>query len=122
MMQAEEKVLERDVIDGVTVLRLMVTDPGLETALWVLEDEFGGILESCAEGALSVVLNLASVENIPTTVLAKLLSFRTKVQAAGGRLCLCCVKPQIREIFKITRFDKLFSLYEHEAEAVAAMR
>ncbi len=121
-MRADKKILEREVIGGVTVLRVLVPELGPDAALWMLEDEFSHILEAPAEGPTRVVLNLGPLQHIHTTVLAKLVSFRTKVLAAGGEVCLCCVSPGVREILQVTHFDRLFSIYPAEPEALAAMR
>jgi anti-sigma B factor antagonist len=40
------------------------------------------------------------------------------VQSAGGRLVLCNIDPQIREVFEITRLDKLFVIKNDEQEAL----
>jgi anti-sigma B factor antagonist len=38
--------------------------------------------------------------------------------SAGGRLKLCGIAPDIMAAFRITRFDRLFEIHEHESTAL----
>jgi anti-anti-sigma regulatory factor len=40
------------------------------------------------------------------------------VQSAGGRLVLCNIDASIREVFEITKLDKLFVIKNDEQEAL----
>ncbi len=116
-----EEFLESELIEGVRVLRPRVARLEDATALLVLEDELRQILEESGQAPPKVVLNLESIEYIITTALAKLMSYRAKILAQGGKMALCCVRPAIKEVMKITQFDRAFSFYESESEALADM-
>jgi anti-sigma B factor antagonist len=42
-----------------------------------------------------------------------------KVKAAKGKMRLCNLRPEIYEVFSITKLDKLFDLTADEADALA---
>jgi anti-sigma B factor antagonist len=41
-----------------------------------------------------------------------------KVRAAHGKLRLCCIRPEIYEVFTITRLNKLFSIHDTQEQAL----
>ena len=69
-----------------------------------------------------VLLNFDSVEFMSSAALNKLISLNTKVKAAAGRLKLCCLRAVIKEVFTITRLDRVFDLRKSEEEAIEAFK
>jgi anti-sigma B factor antagonist len=53
-----------------------------------------------------------------SAALGKLITLNKKVQTAGGRLVLCNIRQEIREVFEITKLDKLFVIKRDEQEAL----
>ena len=43
------------------------------------------------------------------------------MRKAGIQFVLCSLKPTVAELLDLTRLNKLFSIYEEEADAVAEM-
>ena len=70
------------------------------------------------DGKRKLLLNFGNVEYMSSAALGKLITLNKKVQAAGGRLILCNIDPQIREVFEITKLDKLFDIRNEEQEAL----
>src|SRR5262249_33652737 len=56
----------------------------------------------------NVLLNFREVQAMSSTMLAVLLKVARKVASAQGRLKLCSISPDLVEIFRITRFDRMF--------------
>ncbi len=54
-----------------------------------------------------------------TAILGKLITLDKKVKANSGKMKLCCIRPEIFEVFKITKLDRLFDIKKDEAEALA---
>ena len=50
----------------------------------------------------------------------KLITLDRKVKSAQGRLKMCNIKPEILEVFQITKLNKVFDIRAGEAEAIAA--
>jgi anti-sigma B factor antagonist len=57
-----------------------------------------------------------------SAALNKLISLNSKVKAAAGRLKLCCLRAEIKEVFTITRLDRVFDLRKTEEDALAAFK
>ena len=75
-----------------------------------------GLMEST--GCKKVVLDLGTVEGMSTAFMGKLVALHRQVEAAGGRLVLCQVRPALLEVFTICRFNKLVQIYAGEQEAL----
>ena len=65
---------------------------------------------------ISLVLDLAKVANMSSAMLGKLVALQKAVKKCKGRMAVCSVKPQIMELFKVTKLHKLFDI-RPEAEA-----
>jgi anti-sigma B factor antagonist len=64
------------------------------------------------------VLNLAVVQRMTSSLVAKLLVLQRKVEAAHGRLVLCRLQPGIGEVFKILQLLPLFTICANERQAL----
>jgi anti-sigma B factor antagonist len=67
-----------------------------------------------------ILLNFSSVEFLSSAALGKLITMDKKVKAAGGSLKLSNIKPEIYEVFAITKLNRLFDIRDEEPEALAA--
>jgi len=67
-----------------------------------------------------LLLNFVSVEFLSSAALGKLITLDKKVKARGGRLKLSNIRPEIYEVFAITKLNKLFDIKDDEADALAA--
>jgi anti-anti-sigma factor len=82
-----------------------------------LADELLALVEK--EQRKNVLLNFADVEFFSSAVLNKLILLEKKVKPGGGKLALCNLKPEIFEVFAVTRLTQLFSIKRTEQEALA---
>jgi anti-sigma B factor antagonist len=80
-------------------------------------EELGEELE---DNRKKLLLNFTGVEFLSSAALNKLIILDKKVKANGGRLKLCQVRPEIAEIFAITRLDRLFDIRDEEKTALEA--
>jgi anti-sigma B factor antagonist len=67
-----------------------------------------------------ILLNFSSVEFLSSAALGKLITMDKKMKAGGGTLKLSNIKPEIYEVFAITKLNRLFDIKEEEADALAA--
>jgi len=65
-----------------------------------------------------IVLNFAKVAHLSSSMLAKLYRLHQKLETTNGRLALCGVQPELHDAFRATELDKLFAIYDDEAQAV----
>ena len=71
------------------------------------------------EGRKKLLLNFSAVGFMSSAALGKLITLNKKVKADGGVVKMCNIRPEIREVFAITRLDRLFDIKKDEAEALA---
>jgi anti-sigma B factor antagonist len=67
-----------------------------------------------------LLLNFSTVEFLSSSALGKLITLEKKMKSAGGDLKLSNIKPEIFEVFKITKLNRLFDIRDDEADALAA--
>jgi anti-sigma B factor antagonist len=72
------------------------------------------------DGKRKLVLNFENVEYLSSAALGKLINLNKKVRAVSGQLRLCCIKPDIYEVFEITKLNKVFQIHDDEQGAVEA--
>ncbi|WP_020473117.1 STAS domain-containing protein [Zavarzinella formosa] len=71
-------------------------------------------------GRRKILLNFGNVEFLSSAALGKLITMNRKVQAVRGKLILCNITKEIREVFEITKLDKLFTIMGDEQAALQA--
>jgi anti-sigma B factor antagonist len=114
--QPRRRRLETEDLGDVTVVSF--TDRKIldEQNIQRIGEELFGLVDDL--GRKNLLLNFGNVEYMSSAALGKLITLNKKVQAAGGRLVLCKIDPQIREVFEITRLDRLFTIKGDEQEAL----
>ncbi len=89
-----------------------------EAAIQELGQELFALVEEDNRGCL--LLNFTGVEFLSSAALGKLITLDKKVKAHGGKLKLSNIRPQIYEVFSITKLHLLFDIKDDEADALAA--
>jgi len=105
---------------GVSIVRFVdkkIVDSG---SIEQLGEELNSLVT--VEKRNMILLNFDGVEFMSSAALNKLISLNTKVKAAAGRLKLCGLRAEIKEVFTITRLDRVFDLRKSEADAVEAFK
>jgi len=67
-----------------------------------------------------MLLDFASVDHLSSAALGALININNKIKAKNGQLRLANIKPQIFEVFVITKLNKLFRIHGTRAEALAS--
>ena len=67
-----------------------------------------------------LLLNFSSVDFLSSAALGKLITLDKKVKAHSGVMKLSNIRPEIYEVFAITKLNRLFDIQEDEADALAA--
>ena len=73
-----------------------------------------------ADSRDKLLLNFSSVDFLSSAALGKLITLDKKMKAHGGTLKLSNIRPEIYEVFTITKLDRLFDIRDDEADALAA--
>jgi len=72
------------------------------------------------ENCQKLVLNFSSVDFLSSAALGKLITLDKKVKNHDGQLKLSNIRPEIYEVFAITKLNRLFDIKDDEADALAA--
>ncbi len=103
---------------GVVVVELQ--DRYITSDEWValLEATFRKIIDK--EAAPKVLVLLSEVEHISSAVLGEFISVNRQLRRKDGELRLAGVRPEVAEIFAITRLDQSFRIHATPDEALKA--
>ena len=83
--------------------------------------EFHSSLEAAiAEGDSAVVLDFEDVSYISSAGMRVILLTAKSLQSRGSKLLLCSMEDPIREVFKISGFDKIIPIHDSQSDAIAA--
>lgn len=69
-----------------------------------------------------VVLDMSDVEFISSIGLRALMVGFKKSKAAGGALLIAALTPLVKEIFEISRFDKVLTCFDELDDAIASTK
>ena len=67
-----------------------------------------------------LLLDFANVDFLSSAALGKLITANNLIRQKNGQLRLCNIKPQIYEVFVITKLNKLFRIFPTRDEALAS--
>jgi anti-anti-sigma factor len=73
-------------------------------------------------GTPHLAIDLSRLDYISSAGLRVLLVVAKKVQKANGKMVLFGLLPNVREVFAVSGFDKIFAIQADAAAAVAAVR
>ena len=87
-----------------------------ELSIAEIGEELGKLVEDNA--AIKLLLSFQNVEHLSSAALGMLITLNKRIGERGGSLKLSDIAPQIFEVFKITRLNKLFEIYGTSDEAL----
>ena len=102
--------------DGVYVVEFADKKILEELCITEIGEELADLV--AAEPDIRLLLNFANVEYLSSAALGVLIQLNKQVAQVNGRLKLSDIKPQIFEVFKITRLDKLFEIHAKAQHAL----
>ena len=105
-------------IGDVTVVKFVDKKILDEVNIQALGQELFALVE--IDNRRSIVLNFTDVEFLSSAALGKLITLDRKVKAAKGRLKMSNIRPEILEVFQITKLNKVFDIRKDESEAISA--
>lgn len=69
-----------------------------------------------------VVLDLASVEYMTSSVIGKLITLHRKMHRREGCLVLCELQPEVREVMRLSRLIDYFKLADSVDQALSVVQ
>jgi anti-anti-sigma factor len=100
--------------DRVMIVRL-AAEPQFSDDLQLLEDQL-------ATRPLDAVLDFAAIRFVNSSSIARLISLRKAISAAGGRLVMCGADTQVWSAFLVTGLDKVFEFSDNVPTALATLQ
>jgi anti-sigma B factor antagonist len=88
-----------------------------EANIQQIGDEIGTIIDS--KPTPKLLVSFANVDHLSSAALGALITVGKRVKDRGGQLRLTNIDPQIYEVFKITKLDKLFQIHDSVDSAMA---
>jgi anti-sigma B factor antagonist len=76
--------------------------------------------EYISNGRRLIVLNISDVEFVDSSGLGAMVSV-LKLLGVDGRLVVCATREPVMRMFKLTRMNKVFNMYERERQAIDAL-
>lgn len=67
-----------------------------------------------------ILLDFANVDHLTSAALGMLINVNNRVKEQNGQLRLANIKPQIMEVFVITKLVRLFRIFPTRPEALAS--
>jgi anti-anti-sigma factor len=78
--------------------------------------------ELAAKTSGALVLDLANVEMLSSTMLGKLITVEKLLEERGAKVALCRVPEKICELLKVVKLDQYFPVYADVPSALAALK
>lgn len=91
-----------------------------EDQLQSLEGSFLPLIEQSPE--IQLIIDFSNVKFLTSSVLGLLIRISKKVYETNGSLRLCAISPKIQDVFRITRLDKIFEIYDNVDNAMIGLK
>ena len=89
-----------------------------ELSITEIQDELTDLVRD--QQGVKLLLHFGAVEHMSSAALAMLINLNEQIKGVEGVLKLSDINPQIYEVFKITRLNKLFEIHDTAQVALAA--
>jgi anti-sigma B factor antagonist len=115
-MPSQESRIRVKKADGVTHVEFVDRNILDEGNIQAIGEQITALVD--AEPGPKLLISFANVEHLSSAALGQLITINNRVRAKQGQLRLANIDPQIKEVFQITRLNKLFQIFDSTAEAL----
>ena len=102
--------------DGVQIVEFSARKILEELSIRSIEEQLFALVDS--QEGIKLLLNFKRVEHLSSAALGMLINLDKQVAARKGKLILSEIRPQIYEVFKITRLNRLFKIHDTAGQAM----
>ena len=95
-------------IDGVTIAKFIDNRILDEATIQVIGEQMYRLVDD--HGFRKVLLDFEAVEHLSSAALGKLINMKKKMDAAGGQLGMCSLRPELLKSFKVTNLTIVFDI------------
>lgn len=112
--------LELDQVDTVAVVKFRdkkVMDPARI-------EQMGKELLELVDGEENerLLINFDNVSFFSSAAINKLIVLEKQVRAKGGKLRLCNLRPEVRDLFSYTSLDQMFQIDQEQVDSIEALK
>ncbi len=102
------------------ILTIFITDPKILDGPTIeqIYKDLVAVLEKTEQQ--NVILDFQAVQFMSSAALGMLIRINKKCKEFKANLKLCSIHPDIKQVFKITGLDKVFTIYKNVEDATAA--
>jgi anti-sigma B factor antagonist len=115
-MDQDTKRITVDKKDNYTVIRFRDTDILDQINIHEMGKEMYALVER--NPAIKLIVDFDGVQYLSSSALGKLITLKRKVEEGAGTLKMCRIKPEIMEVFRITKLDTIFDIYPNLCAAM----
>lgn len=102
--------------DGVRVVEFADRKILDELCISEIREELAKLVEG--KDGIKLLLSFKNVEHLSSAALGVLITLNKQIADQQGKLKLSDISPQIYEVFKITRLNRLFEIHDTSARAM----
>lgn len=118
-MSAKASQLRISLVGEVTQIEFIESKILDESNIQQISDEMCAVVDE--QPTPKVVIRFGNVEHLSSAALGALITVNNRVKGKDGTLCLSEIDTQIREVFAITKLDKIFPIFETSDEAMSSL-
>ncbi|MHC4712150.1 MAG: STAS domain-containing protein [Planctomycetota bacterium] len=113
---AEERRLLVEPVNDITVVTFKDKKILDEAVIQDVGDELFDLVDK--QYKTKLLLNFENVEYLSSAALGKLITLNKRIKEENGELKLCNIIPEIFEVFRITKLNRLFEIYDEMEQAL----
>lgn len=118
-MAAQASRLKVSQIGAVTQIEFVDRNILDESNIQEISDEICGLIDD--QPTPLILIRFGNVEHLSSAALGALITINNRVKGKDGQLRLAEIDSQIREVFTITKLDKIFLIFDDADEAMASL-
>ena len=119
MATGGQRRIDIDEVGDVTIAKFIDKKILDETNIQIIGNQLFGLVDE--DGRKKIILDFSNVEYLSSAALGKLITMDKKVKGSKGKLRLCSIRPDIYEVFAITKLNKLFDIQENQEKALEGL-
>ncbi len=100
--------------------KVVILEPIGELDLYNAAAMKNQLFELADQGEAQVLLNCTGLEYIDSSGLGVLIATVTRMRKSFGQFKMCALRENVRTVFRLTKTERLFEIYESEDLALTA--
>jgi anti-anti-sigma factor len=119
MNEVVKQWMEVSKSDGVTIIRFKIISLIDLPMVQAIGDEWYWL---AAQPGARLLVSFGPVQQISSTVIAKLIELQRRLSAKDGKLAICCEHQEVRDSFRITHTDRIVEVHSDEESALNRLK